>query len=65
MSRWKFCDKSQPDSERQVLIARPDKDEVEAGHWFEPEQAWVLAGTHEQVWPTSWREMPRHPFNHD
>ena len=62
---WKDCQRSQPDTERQVLVALPAKEEIEAAHWFDPEKAWVRVGTHEQIWPTFWREMPAHPFNRD
>ena len=58
---WVSCEAKKPDSERLVLIARPDRDVAEPGHWFDPEQAWVTTD-HVQVYPTMWRDMPAHPF---
>ncbi|MCG7625573.1 hypothetical protein [Epibacterium sp. Ofav1-8] len=65
IAKWTLCETKKPDDERQVLLAHPHKSEVEAGHWLEPEQAWVLAGTHIQTWPTFWRDMPKSPMNHE
>lgn len=63
--KWKLCESSKPDDERLVLVARPDRDDVEPAHWFEPERAWVTAGEHFQIYPTMWRDLPPHPFNRD
>lgn len=60
--RWQQCDKTQPDDERLILVARPDRSDVEPAHWFEPEQAWVTPVEHVQIYPTLWRDMPPHPF---
>ena len=61
--RWTLCTEKKPNDEREILLAMPDQSGVRVGHWFEPEQAWVLAGTHIQVWPTFWRDMPPNPMD--
>jgi hypothetical protein len=65
MARWKSCIDHKPDTERQVLVARPDRIEVEAAQYLCPEEAWVEAGTDAQIWPSVWREMPPSPFSGD
>lgn len=62
MSRWLSCIDHKPDDERQVLIAKPDRDVVEAGQYLRPEEVWVDAGSNRQIWPSLWREMPKSPF---
>lgn len=62
MARWHICSEKQPDNERQVLVARPDRDYVEAAQYLRPEMCWVEAGTNEEIWPSCWRDMPRSLF---
>lgn len=62
MARWKSCLDHQPDTERQVLVCRPDRTEVEAARYLRPEEVWVEAGTDVQIWPSVWQEMPVSPF---
>ncbi len=61
-ARWTLCQDKKPSDDRQVVLALPSKVETVAGHWLEPEQAWVLAGTYTEVWPTFWRDMPKNPM---
>ena len=60
--RWQSCKDTKPDSDRIVLVARPDSDNAEPGHWFAPERAWVDHATHIQIYPSMWRDLPPHPF---
>lgn len=62
MNGWKSCLDKQPDDERQVIVARPDKMTTEAGQFLRPENVWTEAGTDVQIWPSVWKEMPKHPF---
>lgn len=60
--RWQLCSETQPSDERLILVARPDRGVVEPAHWLAPEQAWVTPVEYVQIYPTLWRDLPRHPF---
>lgn len=62
MRGWTLCDNQTPDSERQVIVARPDAADTEAANWLTPENVWVNSQTGEQIWPTLWQEMPANPM---
>lgn len=59
--KWVSCEARKPDNERMILVARPDCDVAEPGHWLDAEQAWVTIDF-VQIYPTMWRDMPAHPF---